>query len=69
MRDAYDLLTRKLARDDTDPAVQGKGVLISMALDDNISDDLQHLLASPALESQISEKVRAILTAINHLRR
>ncbi len=44
-------------------------MLISMALDDNISDDLQHLLASPALESQISEKVRAILTAINHLRR
>ncbi len=58
MRDAYDLLTRKLARDDTDPAVQGKGVLISMALDDNISDDLQHLLASPALENQIAEKVR-----------
>jgi hypothetical protein len=68
MRDAYDLLTRKLARDDTDPAVQAKGVLISMALDDNISD-LQHLLASPALESQIAEKVRTILTAINHLRR
>jgi len=39
-----------------------------MALDDNISD-LQHLLASPALESQIAEKVRTILTAINHLRR
>ena len=68
MRDTYDLLTRKLARHDADPAVQAKGVLISMALDDNISD-LQQLLANCAPESQIAEKLRTILTAIDHLRR
>jgi hypothetical protein len=67
MRDAYDLLSRKLARHDADPAAQAKGVLISMALDDNIGE-LQQLLASHAPEAQIAEKLRTILTAVNHLR-
>jgi hypothetical protein len=55
MRDAYDLLTRKLARDGTDPSAQANGVLIAMALDGNISE-LQQLLADHAPESQIAEK-------------
>jgi hypothetical protein len=38
-----------------------------MALDDNING-LQQLLASRASEAQIAEKLRTILTAINHLR-
>ena len=66
MRDAYDLLSRKLARHDADPAAQAKGVMISMALDDNITE-LQQLLASRAPETQIAEKLRMILTAIDHL--
>lgn len=68
MRDAYDLLTRKLARNDADPTVQAKSVLISMALDDNISE-LQQLLADHAPETQITEKLQTILTTIRHLRK
>ena len=67
MRDAYDLLSRKLARHNADPTVQAKGVLISMGLDDNISE-LQELLADHAPESQITEKLQTILTTISHLR-
>jgi hypothetical protein len=67
MRDAYDLLTRKLARYDADPTIQAKGVLISMALDDNIGE-LQQLLAGHAPESQITEKLETILRTISRLR-
>ena len=66
MRDAYDLLTRKLARHDADPTAQAKGVTISMALDDNITE-LQQLLANRAPESKIAEKLQTIQTAISHL--
>ena len=67
MRDAYDLLTRKLARDGSDPSAQAKGILISMALDGNISE-LQQLLADHAPERQIVEKLETIPTAIRYLR-
>jgi len=67
MRDAYDLLTRKLARDGADPSAQAKGVLIAMALDDSIGE-LQHLVAGHAPESQIAEKLETILTAVRYLR-
>ena len=67
MRDAYDLLTRKLARDSADPAIQAKSVLITMALDDNISE-LQQLLADRAPDRQIVEKLEIVLNMIRQLR-
>ena len=67
MRDAYDLLTRKLARDSSEPAVQAKSVLITMALDDNISA-LQQSLADRAPDIQIVEKLETILTMTKRLK-
>jgi hypothetical protein len=67
MRDAYDLLARKLARAGTDPKIQAKGIEITMALDRNISE-LQQLLADDAPESVVVEKLQMIVTAIGHLR-
>src|SRR5262249_127413 len=66
IRDAYDLLTRKLARDGT-ARVQAKGTEITMALDGNIGE-LQQLLADGAPESVVAEKLQMIVTAIGHLR-
>ena len=68
MRDAYDLLTRKLARDGADPDLQAKGILISMALDGNIGE-LQQLMADSAPESLVAEKLQTIVTTIGHLRK
>jgi hypothetical protein len=67
MRDAYDLLARKLARAATDPKVQAKGIEITMALEGNISE-LQQLLADDAPESVVVEKLQMTVTAIGHLR-
>ncbi|WP_392687510.1 hypothetical protein [Bradyrhizobium sp. RDI18] len=68
MRDAYDLLTRKLARDGTDPKLQGKGLMIVMGLDGEISD-LQMLMAENAPEDLITERLGAIVAMIGHLRK
>ncbi|MDA9440148.1 hypothetical protein XH98_13620 [Bradyrhizobium sp. CCBAU 51745] len=67
MRDAYDLLIRKLARIELDPLVQQQSALLSMALDDNISE-LQQLLADGGREGQITETLQKILKTISHLR-
>ncbi|WP_439409172.1 hypothetical protein ACNJX9_13325 [Bradyrhizobium sp. DASA03076] len=67
MRDAYDLLIRKLARVGLDPLVQQQSALLSMALDDNISE-LQQLLADDGREGQITETLQKILRTISHLR-
>jgi hypothetical protein len=66
MRDAYDLLTRKLARDGT-AQVQAKSIVITMALDGNISE-LQQLLPDGAPERVVAERLQMIVTAISHLR-
>jgi hypothetical protein len=68
MRDAYDLLTRKLARDGADPDLQAKGIVIAMALDGDICE-LQQLLADNAPESLVAEKLQTIVTTIGHLRK
>jgi len=68
MRDAYDLLIRKLARAEPSRMVGEKSALISMALDDKISE-VQQLLADQAPDNQITGKLQAILTTISHLRK
>jgi hypothetical protein len=67
MRDAYDLLTRKLARAGIDPEFQAKSVLISMALHGNIGE-LQQLLADNAPKGVVVEKLQLIVTANGCLR-
>jgi len=67
MRDAHDLLTRKLTRESTHPEVQAKSVLITMALDNNISA-LQQSIADRAPDIQIAEKLETILALTRHLR-
>lgn len=68
MRDAYDLLTRRLARDGADPELQGKGLMIVMGLDGEISD-LQRLMAENVPEDLIAEQLGAIATMVGHLRK
>lgn len=68
MRDAYDLLTRRLARDGADPELQGKGLMIVMGLDGEISD-LQRLMAENVPEDVIAEQLGAIATMVGHLRK
>ncbi|MCG2633030.1 hypothetical protein L6654_41450 [Bradyrhizobium sp. WYCCWR 13023] len=67
MRDAYDLLIRKLARIGPDPLTGQQGALLAMAFDDDISE-LQHLLADCGSERDITDKLQDILKTISYLR-